>query len=160
PAGSAPALRNFGAPTRRAAPCPQAGAMARAARSCTAPSESPLDVASARRSATMRAGTREGRPGMSGRRASSVRLRGLGAVLLGGACTATIGDRPVDSSPPAIEPAPSTLHRLTQAQYTNALHDLLGANVDVPQALEPDLVASGFATVGGSVGGVSRRGVE
>ena len=78
------------------------------------------------------------------------------------ACSALIGDRPVaDGAPVAIDPAPSTLHRLTQAQYTNALHDLLGRRpVVVPAALEPDLVVAGFATVGGSVGSVSRRGVE
>ena len=84
----------------------------------------------------------------------------LGATLLLGACTALIGDRPVDATPVAIDPAPSTLHRLTQTQYANTLHDLFGANLALPTALEPDLVVSGFATVGGSVGSVSRRGVE
>jgi hypothetical protein len=95
---------------------------------------------------------------MNERRSSNV-LRGLGAALLagaalGGAC------KPSGDAPAAIVAAPSTIHRLTQAQYTNALHDLLGASVMVTEALEPDLVVDGFATVGGSVGGVSRRGIE
>ena len=84
----------------------------------------------------------------------------LGALIALGACTALIGDRPVDTTPVTISPAPSTLHRLTQAQYTNTLHDLLGASIVIPTALEPDLIVSGFATVGGSVGAVSRMGVE
>ncbi len=91
---------------------------------------------------------------------AAVSLVSLAAALGGGACTATIGDRPIDESPAAIQPAPSTLHRLTQAQYTNTLHDLLGAGLAVPTALEPDLVIAGFATVGGSVGSVSARGIE
>ena len=84
----------------------------------------------------------------------------LGAMLLLAACSGLIGDRAVDDAPVALDPAPSTLHRLTQAQYTNALHDLLGAAVVVPAALEPDLAVGGFYTVGGSVGSVSARGIE
>jgi hypothetical protein len=84
----------------------------------------------------------------------------LGTAVALGACTAMIGERPVDTAPVTIDPAPSTLHRLTQAQYTNTLHDLLGASISVPSALEPDLVVDGFATVGGSVGAVSRWGIE
>jgi hypothetical protein len=84
----------------------------------------------------------------------------LGASLLLAACNGLIGDRALDGQPVAIDPAPATLHRLTRAQYANALHDLLGAGVVVPTALEPDVDAAGFATVGGSVGSVSRRGVE
>ncbi|MFT3774814.1 MAG: DUF1592 domain-containing protein [Minicystis sp.] len=103
---------------------------------------------------------------MSERSTSRARSRGsLGSVLAGaalvlGACTGVIGDRDVDGEPVAIDPAPATLHRLTRAQYTNALHDLLGADIAVPTALEPDVEVAGFATVGGSIGSVSRRGVE
>jgi hypothetical protein len=85
---------------------------------------------------------------------------GLGAALLLASCTGLIGDRDVDGQPVALDPAPATLHRLTRAQYGNALHDLLGAGVVVPTALEPDVETLGFATVGGSVGSVSHRGVE
>ncbi|APR82423.1 Cellulose-binding domain protein [Minicystis rosea] len=84
----------------------------------------------------------------------------LGAALVLGACTGVIGDREVDTAPVAIDPAPSTIHRLTRTQYTNALHDLLGKDIAVPTALEPDVEVAGFATVGGSIGSVSRRGVE
>ncbi len=83
----------------------------------------------------------------------------LGATVLLAACSGLIGDRASDDAPVAIAPAPSTLHRLTQAQFTNALHDLLGSSVVVPSALEPDLEIDGFYTVGGSVGSVSARGV-
>ena len=97
---------------------------------------------------------------------SRVRPRGsfsslvLGGALVLGACTGVIGDREVDTEPVAIDPAPATIHRLTRAQYTNALHDLLGKDIAVPTALEPDVEVAGFATVGGSIGSVSRRGVE
>lgn len=84
----------------------------------------------------------------------------MGASLLLAACTGLIGDRPVDETPASIDPAPSTLHRLTRAQYTNAIHDLLGSSIAVPTALEPDVEVDGFPTVGGSVGSVSRRGIE
>lgn len=84
----------------------------------------------------------------------------LGAALLLASCTGLIGDRGVDTEPVAIDPAPATLHRLTRTQYTNAIHDLLGEQIAVPTAIEPDVEAGGFATVGGSVGSVSRRGVE
>jgi len=93
---------------------------------------------------------------------SSSRLRAplaLGATLLLAACSGLIGDRAADDAPVTLDPAPSTLHRLTQAQYTNALQDLLGSAVVVPTALEPDLEVDGFYTVGGSVGSVSARGV-
>jgi hypothetical protein len=82
------------------------------------------------------------------------------AALSLAACTGLIGDREVDTKPVAIDPAPATLHRLTRAQYENAIHDLLGKDIAVPTALEPDVEVNGFATVGGSVGSVSRRGVE
>ena len=48
----------------------------------------------------------------------------------------------------AFTPAPSTLRRLTVAQYQNSVRDLLGDTITVPPDLEPDTVFSGFATIG------------
>jgi hypothetical protein len=84
----------------------------------------------------------------------------LAAAATLGACTGQIGERESDVAPIAIDPAPATLHRLTRAQYQNAIHDLLGTAITVPTAIEPDVESGGFATVGGAVGGISRRGVE
>ncbi len=89
----------------------------------------------------------------------------LGAALLFAACTGEIGDRKADGEPVAIDPAPATLHRLTRAQYQNAVHDLLGEDLAIPSALEPDVESGGissvsFASVGSSIGSVSRRGIE
>lgn len=89
----------------------------------------------------------------------------LGAALLIAACTGEIGDRQIDGQPVAIDPAPSTLHRLTRAQYANSIHDLLGKELAIPTALEPDVASGGitsvsFASVGSSIGSVSRRGIE
>ncbi|MEO7331483.1 MAG: DUF1592 domain-containing protein [Minicystis sp.] len=89
----------------------------------------------------------------------------LGAALLFSACTGEIGDRKVDGAPVAIDPAPSTLHRLTRAQYRNAVHDLLGKGLAIPTAIEPDIASGGitsvsFASVGSAIGSVSRRGIE
>ena len=88
----------------------------------------------------------------------------LGAALLFAACTGEIGDRQIDGQPVAIDPAPSTLHRLTRAQYANSIHDLLGKELAIPTALEPDVASGGitsvsFASVGSSIGSVSRRGI-
>jgi Protein of unknown function (DUF1592)/Protein of unknown function (DUF1588)/Protein of unknown function (DUF1595)/Protein of unknown function (DUF1585)/Protein of unknown function (DUF1587) len=45
-------------------------------------------------------------------------------------------------------PAPSTLRRLTVAQYQNSVHDLFGESVTIPADLEPDTVLNGFASIG------------
>ncbi|MFO0763058.1 MAG: DUF1592 domain-containing protein [Byssovorax sp.] len=90
---------------------------------------------------------------------------GLLAAACAASCTGDIGDRPADSAEVALDPAPSTLHRLTKAQYANAVRDLLGADIAIPSALEPDVLAGtitsvSFASVGSSIGSVSRRGIE
>lgn len=97
---------------------------------------------------------------MRSRRSAAFTTAALGAAVLAASCTGMIGDRDADNQPATIEPAPATIHRLTRAQYANAIHDLLGEDIAVPAALEPDVDLDGFATVGGSVGSVSRRGVE
>ena len=57
-------------------------------------------------------------------------------------------------------PAPATLRRLTRAQYTNAVRDLLGADVTVPADLPPDTVLSGFASIGSALTTVSATAAE
>ena len=52
------------------------------------------------------------------------------------------------------------LRRLTTAQYTNAVIDLLGERVDVPDDIEQDLVLSLYANVGASEVSTSEGGVE
>lgn len=96
---------------------------------------------------------------MRPRARSKLGILGAASIALA-SCTGLIGDREVDRAPFVEDPAPATIHRLTRAQYANAIHDLLGDEIAVPTALEPDVEAMGFATVGGSIGSVSRRGVE
>ena len=99
------------------------------------------------------------------------------AILLGSGCSGSILDPaagsgtgatdPADPSvttPPApvagFSPGPATLRRLTRAQYTNAIRDLLGADVPVPADFEPDTVLSGFASIGSSLTTVSATAAE
>ncbi|MCA9643978.1 MAG: DUF1592 domain-containing protein [Myxococcales bacterium] len=85
--------------------------------------------------------------------------KGWLAGLLTVACTGQI-EPPPESHKAPLNPAPVTLKRLTQAQYKNAIHALLGAEIVVPSALEPDSEAGGFLNVGGSIASISSRGVE
>lgn len=63
--------------------------------------------------------------------------------------------------PPApYVPHPVALRRLTQAQYTNTLHDLFGDTLIVPRALEPDIAREGSRAVGASETTISPRGTE
>jgi hypothetical protein len=61
--------------------------------------------------------------------------------------------------PPEAAPGPVALARLTTAEYTNAVHDLLGA-VLVPTSLEPDVDVEGLFALGASVSTISPLGVE
>ena len=72
---------------------------------------------------------------------------------------------PVDVTPlrgaaPAVEPAGPVLKRLTQTQYANTIHDLFGADVVVPDNLEPDAPSEGLLQVGAGVNALSAYGVE
>jgi hypothetical protein len=97
--------------------------------------------------------------------------------LLAGGCWGTIvgpvppaeggstGEPPGAGAAPAppvagFVPAPATLRRLTRAQYTNAVRDLLGADVTVPADLPPDTVLSGFASIGSALTTVSATAAE
>lgn len=60
---------------------------------------------------------------------------------------------------PAFEPAPPALHRLTRAQYHNAIAALFGAGIELP-ALEDDTPLHGFASVGAAELTVSALAAE
>jgi hypothetical protein len=57
------------------------------------------------------------------------------------------------------QPVPA-LHKLTIAEFTNSIHDLLGSNAPVPSQLEPDQQLDGFRSVSASVVAVSPMGVS
>ena len=55
---------------------------------------------------------------------------------------------------------PPRVPRLTSLQFENAIHDLLGPDVVVPQNIEPDLETAGFLQIGAAAATISPRGVE
>lgn len=61
---------------------------------------------------------------------------------------------------PEVTPGAPILRRLTEAQYGNTIHDLLGTEIVLPTALEPDAAASGLREVGAGTHAVSPHGVE
>jgi len=60
---------------------------------------------------------------------------------------------------PVTQPVAS-LHKLTVAEFTNSIHDLLGSSAPVPAQLEPDQQLDGFRSVSASVVAVSPAGVS
>ncbi len=89
----------------------------------------------------------------------------LSVVLLFsmGACAETaLVEADTTSTPEPVlvsSPEPS-LTRLTQAQYHNAVLDLLGSEVTVPSSLEPDLPLDHLLAIGASSTTISPRGAE
>ena len=91
---------------------------------------------------------------------------GVLTLFLALACTDP--SAPVDSAPivadppvqPEVTPGAPVLRRLTEEQYGNTVHALLGADVVLPTALEPDASASGLREVGAGTNAVSPHGVE
>ncbi len=59
-----------------------------------------------------------------------------------------------------FQPAPSTLRRLTVAQYRNSIADLLGAGVTINGTLEADTALSGFASIGAARVSLSATATE
>jgi hypothetical protein len=57
-------------------------------------------------------------------------------------------------------PARVQLRRLTRAQYGASIQDLLGRELPVPEAIEPDLVVELYSTVGATQSVFSELGVE
>ena len=76
---------------------------------------------------------------------------GTGGPATGGGSTGTVGS--------LTQPVPS-LRKLTIAEFTNSIHDLLGSNAPVPSQLEPDQQIDGFRSVSASVVAVSPMGVS
>ncbi len=66
---------------------------------------------------------------------------------------------PPPDSVPFSPPAP-VLRRLTQAQYANVVHDVLGDGVVLAQRMEPDVTLDGSTSVGAATTSISARGVE
>jgi Protein of unknown function (DUF1588)/Protein of unknown function (DUF1592)/Protein of unknown function (DUF1595)/Protein of unknown function (DUF1585)/Protein of unknown function (DUF1587) len=60
---------------------------------------------------------------------------------------------------PLTQPVPA-LRKLTIAEFTNSIHDLLGSEAPVPPELEPDQQLDGFRSVSASVVAVSPTGVS
>lgn len=69
-------------------------------------------------------------------------------------------DRDGDGIPDVMVPAAAGMRRLSNEQYANAVHDLLGDGIEVPAELEPDTAVNGFIAVGSSRTTISPRGVE
>lgn len=106
-------------------------------------------------------------------------LLGCSLLALLTACEGRLGSRPGDNAPNTpptrsdggvlvtdsgqtlapFAPAAATLHRLTRAQFSNSVRDLLG-DVTVPADLELDTQLYGFATVGAASITVSPRAAE
>lgn len=76
-----------------------------------------------------------------------------------GVSTSTAATTQAPVPPPAFEPAPVMLRRLTRAQFRNAVHDVLGFDVNVNE-LDPDNWDGDFATIGAGRVVTSERGVE
>lgn len=74
------------------------------------------------------------------------------------ACDKAPPDEVVDNGP-FVPPAP-TMRRLTQAQYTNSVHDALGDGILISGSMEPDTALADFLVVGAGATSISPRGVE
>lgn len=115
-------------------------------------------------------------------RRARVCLIGLSSLLIFGGCesgksgagdAAGVADAAADAQPDAeldaplvgprevaLDPVSPRMQRLTRAQYTRAVHDVLGAHIVVPQTLEPDPVSEGSRAVGSGLATISPRGAE
>lgn len=81
------------------------------------------------------------------------------------ACTGNIGEAPIEDPDREVEllpfaPADAAMQRLTIAQYTNAVHDVLGEDIAVPETLEADIPISGFVSIGASRTDISSSGTR
>jgi hypothetical protein len=81
------------------------------------------------------------------------------ALLLTTACKGEEAREPPTPFP-EIEPNEAALKRLTKEQYENSLRDVLGADLALPSAVEPDIAAAGLLAVGASRTTISGWGVE
>lgn len=89
-------------------------------------------------------------------------------VLLAALTAAGCEPEPAPSTPavplrgdaPDVTPPAPALRRLTQAQYVNAVDDLLGEGLVLPNSLEPDTAIDGLYSVGAAATTLSAVGVE
>ena len=58
-----------------------------------------------------------------------------------------------------FQPAPGQMRRLTQAQYRNLVHDVLGDEIVLPPSLEVDLASHGLVAIGAANTPISAPGV-
>ena len=93
----------------------------------------------------------------------SLALAPLLAVACSDATPPTVTPDAGLTPPPAtvtFSPPEPVLRRLTQAQYVNAIHDLLGDDLLVSRPMEPDVPLDGSISVGAASTSISPRGVE
>jgi hypothetical protein len=93
------------------------------------------------------------------------RCLSLSWLIAGVLCSC--GSESRDDAPPAETPDIRSVHavetsvrRLTSEQYRRIVADVFGDDLVIPSQLEPDLVVSGFESVGSGLSAVSARGVE
>jgi len=100
-------------------------------------------------------------PGGRAGAGATLSVAGAGSDVAAGATAGTIGGSGGLGAalPPPFQPAPPMLRRLTRAQFGNAIHDLLGVDVD-ESSLDPDSWAGNFAVIGASTVVTSQNGVE
>lgn len=87
-------------------------------------------------------------------------LAGVGLCLAVG-CAAEKSEPPAEPIPfPEVSPDGAAIKRLTADQYRNSIRDVLGDDLALPTAVEPDTPAAGLIAVGASRATVSSWGVE
>ncbi len=96
-------------------------------------------------------------PDGTGGAANVAASSGTSGTVTGG--TVSGGGTSATQEPPAFEPAPAMLRRLTRAQFQNSLRDLMGVEVDGSE-LDADSFNGDFATIGASTVVTSELGVE
>jgi hypothetical protein len=87
---------------------------------------------------------------------------GTGPNGIGSSGAASNGGAPSgagNGGPGAATQPVATLHKLTIAEFTNSIHDLLGTSAPVPSQLEPDQQVDGFRSVSASVVSISPLGI-
>ncbi len=90
-------------------------------------------------------------------------LASAGSAALSGCKSEGVAPAPTPLATGPAGPAnafPVGAQRLTKSQYTASIHDIFGPDTVVPPALEPDVAAEGFESVGSTGSTVSARGIE
>ena len=99
-------------------------------------------------------------PGGSGPNGTGPTASGPNGGGSSGAATNSAAPSGAGNGSPGVGMQPvAALHKLTIAEFTNSIHDLLGSNAPVPSQLEPDQQLDGFRSVSASVVSISPMGV-